>query len=71
MSKTPGFGSSLAHSTERRKALHPMAAARSSASSGRRQKSQAAPDRSARPMSSQPLQLLWGPPSPLKPPSIW
>ena len=47
-------GSRRAHSTERRKALQPRPAARSSASSGWRQKSQATPERSARPVASQP-----------------
>ena len=48
-----------------------MAAARSSASSGWRQKSQARPERAALPAPSQAAQLLRGSPSPLKPPSTW
>ena len=71
VSNAPSAGSRRAHSTERRSASQPSAATRSSASSGCRQKSQATPDRVARPLSSHPDQLLAGSPGPLNPPSTW
>ena len=49
-----------AHSTDSRRALIPSEAARSSASSGRAQKSQATPDGATRPIRSQVAQLLAG-----------
>ncbi len=64
-SKRSGSGSSRAHSTDSRKVLHPMAAARSSASSGWAQKSHAMPEGSTRPLCSQVRQLFPGSPSPL------
>ena len=62
------LGLDRAHSTPSRKLSHPRAAARSRASSGRRQKSTASPDGVTRPTCSQASQLLAGCPGPLKPP---